>query len=252
MKKVMFVAALAALTVPAYAAPCTITGPTECATVFELKASGKISGAKSEKVDYKVNKSLSAKGYLLIDQDYLVDLLAAFKFKDKKIALVAEDGELIEYAAYGKHTDLFNTGAFKPGKTYKLESDLGFRFEDADAGDATFTLLASTFGTVKAKVSKGTAAKNSGCTIVPAVKGCIPFYTPVKYTGYFAGYFDDCYEVIDGAVLNSDCEFAFDPEYNLVGGKVTLKYSKLSADRAIDKFERQYSKYEWINDANNP
>ena len=248
MKKLMIAAAVAAMTAGAFAACSVDDEDTTCATVFELKASGKISGAKSTKVDYKVNKSLSAKGYLLIDAEYTAEALVAFKYKGVKYAADIEDGEVIEFAAYGKNTDLFNSEAFKPGKSYKLEADLGVVFDEADVGDAGLTLVMSTFGKIKAKVSKATDEKKSGCTIIPGNSGCIPSYTPVKFSGYFAGYFDDCYDVIDEAILNSDCEFEIDPAYNLVGGKVTLKYKDITPAAAAIKFADKNAKATWLGE----
>ena len=238
MKKVMFAVAAAALTATGFASCKPGDGEAEksCAIVFDLSGSGKISG--QNKADtYKCNSSLKAKGYLVVDQDYNAELLANFKYQGEKINAQLV-GAVNQWGAYGKYMPLFEAGEYKPGKTYKFDSDLGVAFEGTT--DADVNAFLSTFGTVKASVSKekktGTGTCNPGKTTA-----CEITWTPVKYAGWIAGTIDACADLI---VPEFEC--VVPPcELNLFGGKVTLKYNKkvTTVAGAETKFLAKYGKY---------
>lgn len=238
MKKLMIVAVAAAMTGASYAAckPGSEEKEDGCAVVFDLKASGKISG-QNAKDTYKANQSLSAKGYMIVNADYEAEVLANFKYQGKKIN-AALAGEVIQWGAYGKYAPLFEDSEYKPGKSYKFDSDLGVAFEDTT--DAGINAYLSTFGTVKAKISKDKETGKGSCNPGKIV-GCQATWTPVKYTGYFAGYFEAC---ADQIIPEFECVVP-PAELCLIGAKVTLKYnSKLDTVLAAEeKFVSKYYKY---------
>ena len=240
MKKLMIVAVAAAMTGASYAAckPGSEEKDESCAVVFDLKASGKISG-QNAKDTYKANQSLSAKGYMIVNSDYEAEVLANFKYQGKKIN-AALAGEVNQWGAYGKYLPMFEDGSYKPGKTYKFESDLGVVFEDQT--DAGLNAYLSTFGTVKAKISKEKETGKGSCN-PGKTKACEVTWTPVKYTGYFAGYFEAC---ADQLVPEFECVVP-PAELCLIGAKVTLKYnSKLDTILdAEEKFLDKYGKYDF-------
>lgn len=245
MKKLMIAAAAAAVVGGAYAASCAPGSSSSCdALVFSLSGSGKIS-AENSKETYKTNAKFSPKGYLVINRDYSVEILASFKYMgDKTVAAVG--GVVQQLGAYGKNAEKFDDGSYKPGKTYKLDSDLGVAFGsdtpevlDEVSDVAEIFGYMSTFGKVKAKVSKQKVNDKSTCN--PSTNNaCEVTWTPVKYTGWFAGeYVPDC---IDEVVPTFTCTAFNKTGHGLFGGKVTLKYtSKIdSNDEAEDKFESKY------------
>lgn len=237
MKKLMIVAAVAAMTGAGYA-KCKPGAEVneDCAVVFDLSASGKISG-QNAKDTYKANQSLKAKGWMTVNTDYEVEVLVNFKYQGKKVN-AALGGEVIQWGAYGKNMSKFEDGSYKAGKTYKFDSDLGVIFEDQT--DAGLNAFLSTFGTVKAKISKAKETGKGSCN-PGKIEGCVPTWTPVKYTGYFAGYFEACADQI-----YPEFECVIPPaELCLIGAKVTLKYnSKLdTVGDAEAKFLNKYGKY---------
>lgn len=236
----MIVAVAAAMTGASYAAckPGAAEKEDGCAVVFDLKASGKISGQNTADT-YKKNYSLSAKGYMIINADYEAEVLANFKYQGKKIN-AALAGEVIEWGAYGKYLEKFEAGEYKPGKTYKFDSDLGVQFDGTT--DADVNAYLSTFGKVKATVSKEKATGKGTCNPGKTL-ACEVTWTPVKYTGYFAGTAEAC---ADQLIPEFECVVP-PAELNLVGAKVTLKYNKklVTVLAAESKFVSKYGKYTW-------
>ena len=239
----MIAAAAAALVGGAYASCAPGQGGSCNAVVFSLTGSGKISSENSKET-YKTNTKFSPKGYLVINQDYSVEILASFKYMgDKTVAAIP--GEVRQLGAYGKGYDKFLTGDYKPGKTYKLESDLGVVFGGDEPDDSDTDVLfgyMSTFGKVKAKISKQKVSGKSSCN--PSTNNaCEVTWTPVKYSGWFAGeYAPGC---VDEVVPQFTCAVFDKTGKGLFGGKVTLKYtSKIDTKaEAETKFESKYLKH---------
>ena len=242
MKKLMIAAAAAALVGGAYASCSPSPLVPDCtAVVFTLKGSGKIS-AENSKDTYKTNAKISPKGYLVINADYSAEILASLKYRGEKALVgLGDSTEVTQLGAYGKNLAKLQGVTYKPGKTYKMESDLGVAIDDND-----FIGYMSTFGSVKFSVSK---KKVTGSACGPTVTNldCQVTWTPVKYSGYFAGEYIDCTD--EEAPLFTCAPFALTGKV-LYGGKVTLKYTKSidSEAEAVTKFLDKYfsSKVEYI------
>lgn len=229
MKKLMIAAAVAAMTAASYAEKCGEDPIVEsCQTVFTIKFSGKTTNEyETKKDEYKKIQKLSAKGYLVMAEDYVVEDFTSFKvgqevWADSKQPLVIEP-ECVKCTYFGKDlykvVDTEDNPDAKPGKTYKLESDLALAY------DEDFVLDQVAFGKVKVYITKGKDAKKKGCGETPEVDGCIPVLTPVSYSGWFTGSYDAA--CLDEEAYNDGCnELDDDAGTALIGGTWSAKYSK--------------------------
>ena len=225
MKKLMIAAAVAAMTAGAFAESCQEDPETpDCQTVFTVKFSGK-TACENEKETYKTVQKISGSGYLVLS-DYVTEMFTKFKVGKTDYAkeIFFTDGEVTKFSMFGKNLEklMDDTGAsIKPGKTYKVETDFGVKFEDQT--DYAINVYQVAFGDAKVYITKGSAAKSSGCGEIPEVEGCIPEVTPNKLSGWFTaewtpfcmdetGYSDSCVE--------------FDEEIAVAGGTWSAKYDK--------------------------
>jgi len=222
MKKLMIVAAVAALSTGAFAS-CgeTITG---CKTVFTVKFSGK-TAVENQAGTYTTVTKISGKGSLTFSADDYAEELA-IKVGKQKYDLFLTGGELTKWSYFGKNLETLEGGDYKPGKTYKLESDLGIKFaeayldEDQSEEVSGFNVYQVAFGQVKVYITKD--KKASGCG--EDVTGCIPVVTPVKYSGWFTGDFEPT--CLDLADYDDDCVVFEDNTIALFGGTWSAKYNK--------------------------
>ncbi len=222
MKKFMIVAAVAALSAGAFAS-CgeSVTG---CKTVFTVKFSGKTATENAAET-YKTVQKISGKGTLTFSADDYVEELSV-KVGKQKYAIELHEGELTKWTYFGKKLAVLEGGDYKPGKTYKLESDLGIKFEgqtgvDEDSEeDYQINVNQVAFGKVKVYITKKTAAKGCG----EGTDGCIPIVTPVSYKGWFTG--DFVPTCLDEADYDDDCVVFEGSEIALIGGTWSAKYDK--------------------------
>jgi hypothetical protein len=215
MKKLMIIAAAAAMTFAGQAAlkpqACQNCGVSETGcdvVVFKVTGSGKAVVAKD---DYKeVAKLKIKKGALALVGELCADsgiccysegaffaTITAGKIKFALASVVSPD----VWSVFGKNLDKIRTGNVKPGKTYKLDSALFISSGagdtvvdgDADVEEDSIEYYASAFGTVNVKISKGST---SVCG--PGEDPCEPLYTPKSYSGWFVGKYaclgeEDCF-----------------------------------------------------------
>lgn len=224
MKKVMIAAAVAAMIAGAYAGNCKDDPDTgDCADVFTVKFSGKTANEDTKTIEYKLVKKVSAKGYLTLGE-YVTEELAV-KVGSDKYDVVLEDGEVTKFTVFGKKLEYVTDDYLKkPGKTTKLQADLGVKFEGATDYDINLNQVA--FGTVKAYITKE-VTKSSKCGDDETTAGCELVMTPACFSGWFTGDFQTC---LDEIAFENDCnEFDADAATALVGGTWSAKYStKLS------------------------
>ena len=249
MKKLMIVAAAAAMTIGANAA---VFAPIDCDTpdtespcpvlVFKLTANGKATvdmndGAYKTVKTLKIQKGALA---LLPNEDCAAEglccydtatLYATLKLGSETVYLGLEDLEIGKWSVFGKNFEKAKNylTMIKPGKSVTLESDLFILGEDVDTldGEDTVSLWAAAFGEFTLKVSK--AGKAGGYCVEDPEKGCDPIWTPKTYNGWFVGYrglVNDMY-----SCFNCDCG-----EYDIFGGTWKAVYqSKLSSDADAQK-----------------
>ena len=222
MKKLMIAAAAAAMVAGAYAGNCK-EDPEEfdCVTSFKVSFSGKTA---NEKTEYKTVQKLSAKGYLMIDSEYVTETLDVKIGKDKYDGIILEDGEITKFTYFGKDLDkVLDDNTKKPGKTYKLESDLGVKFED-QTEDYAINVNQVAFGKVKVYVTKPETIKGGKCGEDTEIEGCLNVVTPDKFTGWFTGDFTPF--CLDEEAYN-DCCYEFEgSDIAIFGGTWTAKYDK--------------------------
>jgi hypothetical protein len=213
MKKLMIVAAVAAMTFVSEAAglkptPCENCGynNTSCdVVVFKVTGSGKAVVVKS---DYKEVGSLKIKkGALALVGTYCEPndsccydagmFYATIKAGKSTFKLASEITPGV-WSVFGKKLDQIRGGDYKQGKTYKLDSALfvesaGNDYIEGDVDVEGLYFAASAFGKVSVKISKD--GKSSSCN---PTTGCTPTYTPQSYSGWFVGKYacvgeEDCF-----------------------------------------------------------
>jgi len=107
----------------------------------------------------------------------------------------------------------------KPGKTYKVEADLGVAFEDQTENAISVNQVA--FGSATVKVSKPHTIHGGPCGEDVDVEGCVPTVTLKKFSGWFTGKFETCLDEVGYA---DDCvEFDADEVTALIGGTWSAK-----------------------------
>lgn len=245
MKKVMFAAALAALTSGVYAATLT---PIDCeedlpestcdVLVFKLTASGKTVQDVNDGA-YKAVKALKvSKGALafLYNEECAeegaccyetVNLYAAVKVGSKTTKIAMEELTIGKWSIFGKNfeakvRDYLHT--MKKGSSTSVESDLFISSAsapgdgeievlvdgaDEDAEAPAVDIWAAAFGTMTAKLSKGKSGSNAYCDPEDTPE-CVLNFTPKSYNGWFVGTRD---LISDGWCFNCACG-----EYDIFGG----------------------------------
>jgi hypothetical protein len=217
MKKLMIAAAVAAMTAGAFAGKCAEDPEDlECALVMTVKFSGKTATEKN--LEYKTVQKISGKGVLTLT-DYATEVLEV-KVGKAKYDVVLEDGEVTKLTVFGKNLEkATDENTMKPGKTYKVEADLGVAFEDQ--GDYAVSVNQVAFGSAKIKVSKPQTIKGGACGEDTEIEGCIPTVSLKKFSGWFTGKFETCLDEVGYA---DDCvEFDADEVTALVGGTWSAK-----------------------------
>lgn len=242
MKKLMTIAAVAAMTVVANAAP--VFKPTICencgggtkdgdcdTVVFKVTGSGK---AVTDKGSYKTVASLKIKkgalallGTVCAYQDterccYDEGYFFATVKVGKKVFEVGAPVAVKVWSVFGKNlAKSRNFGTqIKKGKSVCLESALFVYAEETGVfdgvfdEDATFAFWASAFGKVDCKVSKASSSKG----YCEEGKECEAIFTPKKYAGWFVGWYpcvgpEDCFRC--------DCE-----DTDIFGGTWKASYQK--------------------------
>ena len=214
MKKLMIVAAAAAMTLASEAA----LRPTECpncgetasgcdVVVFKVTGSGKavvVKGDYKEVGNLKIKKgALALTGTLCADTGICCYDAGEFYATIKAGKNTFKLGSVVEpqvWSVFGKNLEKLRIGDVKAGKTYKLDSALYIASDagntvvdgDAEVDEDSIEYYASAFGSVNVKISKGTSG-----TCNP-VAPCDPTYTPKSYTGWFVGKYaclgeEDCF-----------------------------------------------------------
>lgn len=221
MKKLMFAAAIAAMTASVLAGNCKEEEEVDCQDVFTVKFSGKTT-VEDSSMTYKLVKKLSGKGTLTLAADYVTEALAA-KVGKTKYDLLLEDGEVTKFTVFGKKLDYaIDENLKKPGKHFTLESDLGVKFEGADEYDINVNQVA--FGKVDAYITKAKTIKGGACGEDTDIEGCELILTPKSFNGWFTGDFQTC---LDELEFTNDCnEFEADGATALIGGTWSAKYNK--------------------------
>ena len=217
MKKLMIAAAVAAMTAGAFAGNCAEEPEdVDCALVMTVKFSGKTATEKN--LEYKTVQKISGKGVLTLT-DYATEVLEVKVGKDK-YDVVLEDGEVTKLTVFGKNLEkATDENTMKPGKTYKVEADLGVAFEDQD--DYAVSVNQVAFGSAKIKVSKPQTIKGGACGEDTEIEGCIPTVSLKKFSGWFTGKFETRLDEVGYA---DDCvEFDADEVTALVGGTWSAK-----------------------------
>lgn len=248
MKKFMFAAAVAAMTAGAFGATLNYVDCDPQASegacdilVFKLTASGKTVQDANEGA-YKAVKNLKiAKGAMAFKFDEAcadegvccyttADLFAAVKVGSKTSKIAIEDLEIGKWSVFGKTfeakvRDYLHT--MKKGSTATVDSDLFISTASApgdgaadvlvyEGDDTTVDLWASAFGTMTAKLSKGSTGSDKYCDPEKTPE-CVLTFTPKTYCGWFVG----TRELIsDGWCFNCACG-----EYDLLGGTWKITYS---------------------------
>ena len=227
MKKLMIVAAVAALSASAFAAKCSDAPQNDCQTAFTVKFSGKTAdtyfkNSDGDEGDYAAIQKISGKGSLVV-AEYVTEYLESVKVGKYKVGnLTLTEGELIKWSYFGKNLEtISNDWTKKPGKTYKFESDFGVAFEE-QLDDLALSVDQVAFGKVKVYITKDKTVK-SGCG-ESTIEGCLPVVTPVSYSGWFTGSFTPA--CVEWELYDDGCvEFGGD-EVALIGGTWSAKYSK--------------------------
>jgi len=217
MKKLMIAAAVAAMTAGAFAGNCAEDPEdVDCALVMTVKFSGKTATEKN--LEYKTVQKISGKGVLTLT-DYATEVLEV-KVGKTKYDVVLEDGEVTKLTVFGKNLEkATDENTMKPGKTYKVEADLGVAFEDQD--DYAVSVNQVAFGSATIKVSKPQTIKGGACGEDTEIEGCIPTMALKKFSGWFTGKFETCLDEVGYA---DDCvEFDADEVTALVGGTWSAK-----------------------------
>ena len=243
MKKLMIVAAVAAMTLASEAAlrpskceNCGAAGGDCDVVVFKVTGSGK---AVVTKGDYKeVGKLKIKKGALALTGSLCADtgvccydsgdFFATIKAGKKTFKLGSAVTPDV-WSVFGKNLDKLRSGDVKAGKSYKLDSAM---FISAAAGDTvidgeadveedSIEYYASAFGSVNVKISKGTSG-----TCNPTAP-CDPTYTPKSYSGWFVGKY--------ACVGEEDCFLCDCADTDVFGGtwKATYTSSKKSVSGAM-------------------
>ncbi len=220
MKKLMIASAVAAMTAGAFAGNCTEDPePGDCVLAMTVKFSGKTATEKN--LEYKTVQKISGKGVLAIS-DYVTEVLAV-KVGKEKYDVVLEDGEVTKLTVFGKNLEkAMDENTMKPGKTYKVEADLGVAFEDQDEWAVSVNQVA--FGSASVYVTKNQTIKGGPCGEDDEILGCVPIVTLKKFSGWFTGKFETCLDELGYA---DDCvEFDADEVTALIGGTWSAKVAK--------------------------
>ena len=191
----------------------------DCALEMTVKFSGKTATEKN--LEYKTVQKISGKGTLVI-ADYATEVLEV-KVGKNKTTWVLDDGDVYKLTVFGKNLEkATDENTMKPGKSYKVESDLGVSFEDQD--DYAISLNQVAFGSATIKVSKEKTIKGGACGEDTVIDGCIPTVTLKKFSGWFTGKFETCLDEVGYA---DDCvEFDADEVTALIGGTWSAKVKK--------------------------
>lgn len=219
MKKLMIVAAVAAMTGSVLAGNCKEDAPVDCKTVFTVKFSGKTT--VEIKDTYKTVKKISGKGTLTL-ADYVFEDLTV-KLNGQTYDITLADGDVTKFTVFGKKLEtVLDSNLMKPGKHYTLESDLGVKFEGQTEYDINVNQVA--FGKADAYITKEKTQKAGACGEDETIAGCELVLTPKSYSGWFTGDFQTC---LDEYGFVNDCvEFDADGATSLIGGTWSAKYSK--------------------------
>jgi hypothetical protein len=220
MKKLMIAAAVAAMTAGVFAGNCAEEpDDPDCALVMTVKFSGKTATEKD--LEYKTVQKISGKGVLTI-ADYVTEVLAV-KVGKEKYDIILEDGEVTKLTVFGKNLEkAMDENTMKPGKTYKVESDIGVVFEDQD--DYAISVNQVAFGSASIYVTKDKVIKGGPCGEDDEIPGCVPVITLKKFSGWFTGKFETC---LDELGYYDDCvEFDADEVTALIGGTWSAKVAK--------------------------
>ena len=187
----------------------------DCALILNVKFSGKTATeTETKKGDmYKTVQKISGKGVLSIGE-YVTEVLAV-KVGKVKYDIVLEDGDVYKLTVFGKNLETaLDENTMKPGKTYKVESDIGVQFEDQD--DYAISVNQVAFGSATVKVSKPGTIKAGPCGEDEEILGCVPTFALKKFNGWFTGKFETC---LDEVGYYDDCvEFDADEVTALIGG----------------------------------
>lgn len=209
MKKLMIVAATAAMTVvgsaalkPSVCVNCGASGSACDTIVFKVTGSGK---AIVDKGAYKVVDTLKIKKGALALEGTLCETDGNCCYEEGMFYATVKAGKttfrmaapvtLGVWSVFGKSLDTVRDVNVKPGKSLSLDSALFVTAEEADADEvdlSEFYLWASAFGKVNVKFSKGTSG------YCKDDKPCEPTYTPKTYNGWFVGTYpcvneEDCF-----------------------------------------------------------
>lgn len=217
MKKLMIVVVVSVLSAGGFAA----CGPNanSCNTVFEIKFSGKTACQhESKPVEYKSTRKISGKGYLYLNGDESREEFTEIKIAKQKYGPITVDADVRKCTIFGKNLEMLENGTYKPGKSYKLESDI--YLTATNATDSAINIEQVGFGKVKVSISK---EDHSDCG--PGTSGCIPSVTPINYAGWFTGSFEPV--CMDEEAYADDCNsFDDSSDVALVGGTWTAKFKK--------------------------
>ena len=184
-----------------------------------VKFSGKTATEKN--LEYKTVQKISGKGVLSIS-DYVTEVLAV-KVGKEKYDVVLGDGEVTKLTVFGKNLEkAMDENTMKPGKTYKVEADLGVVFEDQD--DYAISVNQVAFGSASVYVTKDQTIKSGPCGDPDTILGCVPILSLKKFSGWFTGKFETC---LDELGYYDDCvEFDADEVTALIGGTWSAKVAK--------------------------
>lgn len=244
MKKLMIVAAVAALVSAVKAATLT---PIDCVEdpepgscdiqVFKLTASGKtVQDIETSSASYKAVSNLKVtKGALAFFFDegcaeegaccYTEAALFATLKNGKVTRKVAVEGlEIGKWSIFGKNFEAKVRDYLhdmKKGSSTKVESDLFISGEDLEVVDYEedaideISIWASAFGQMTAKLSKGKAGNDAYCDPEDD-PGCVLSFVPGTYKGWFVG---QRVLLSDGWCFNCQCG-----EYDIFGGTWTAVF----------------------------
>jgi hypothetical protein len=237
MKKLMMVAAAAALTASVQAGivvtNCKEKVSTECPNiVFKVTASGKIVDGISK--EYKtVSKLKISKGALVLwgagsDDSCCYDYYSLYlplKLGKTTYKIVIPQEEMECWTIFGKNLDKAMED-YEKNKKFKLDSEIGLSYADDAAEmetleDIEVDFIATAVGSAS-YLYTAEAQKKSACTT-----GCVPAsydVVPGSYSGWFAGFYP-----AEGDELCLTCACN---ELDVYGGTWKAKYDKAKSVKA--------------------
>lgn len=219
MKKIIIAAAIAVMSAVGFGGNCGEVEDSTCALTMTVKFNGKTACEKG--TAYKTTQTISGKGTLSIGNTVTETLTV--KVGGEKHDIVLADGEITKFSVFGKNLETATTeNTMKPGKAYKVSSDLAVKFEDQS--DYGISLMQVAFGDGKIKVSKAKTIKNGPCGEDDEILGCVPTVEVTKFSGWFTGKFYTCLD--EEGYTDSCVEFDADGATALCGGTWTAKVVK--------------------------